>query len=209
MNETASRACSGVSTRGTMIPWAPRSRARPMRSRSPDGGRTMAAVGVAPIAWRLARRSASVPAPCSRSISAQSNPARATISVGDRRRQVEERAVERLAGGEPGVQVDEAGGRRGPLRLVSHGDHDGGPRRRSLAAGAGRDQSGNAFGPRSAEAPSSLAGGVFGLAHGDTLPPSLNATRCLPLSIGGRRPTERRRRGPKGGSRSRGAGTAR
>ena len=47
----------------------------------PDGGRTMAAVGVAPIAWRLARRSASVPAPCSRSMISQSNPARATISV--------------------------------------------------------------------------------------------------------------------------------
>ena len=57
MNEIASRACSGRSTRGTMIPCAPRSSARPIRSRSPDCGRTRAAAGVAPIAWRLASRS--------------------------------------------------------------------------------------------------------------------------------------------------------
>lgn len=81
MNETASRACCGRSTRGTMIPWAPRSSARPMRRRSPDWGRTRAAVVVAPTAWRFASSSDSVPAPCSRSMISQSKPARATSSV--------------------------------------------------------------------------------------------------------------------------------
>ena len=44
-------------------------------------GATRAAAGVAPIAWRWASRSASVPAPCSRSMISQSKPERAMISV--------------------------------------------------------------------------------------------------------------------------------
>ena len=43
-------ACVGRVERGTMIPAAPRSSARPIRSRSADCGRTSAAIGVAPTA---------------------------------------------------------------------------------------------------------------------------------------------------------------
>ena len=59
-----------------MIPAAPRSSARPTRSRSADGGRTIAVIGVVSTAYSRARRSASVAAPCSRSSTIQSKPAR-------------------------------------------------------------------------------------------------------------------------------------
>src|SRR4051812_23662655 len=63
-----------------MIPAAPASRARPIRRRSPDCGRTMAVVR-SPIAWSWPISSDSVPAPCSRSTISQSKPARARSSA--------------------------------------------------------------------------------------------------------------------------------
>ena len=114
MNEIASRACSARSTRGTMIPCAPRSSARPIRSRSPDCGRTKAAVVVVPVAWSWPSRSDSVPAPCSRSMISQSNPARAISSVATADPSPTNEPIQRLAGAEPVVEVDETGdGRRG------------------------------------------------------------------------------------------------
>jgi hypothetical protein len=63
-----------------MIPAAPASSARPIRSRSADWGRTIAVVR-SPMAWSWAISSDSVPAPCSRSTISQSKPARARSSA--------------------------------------------------------------------------------------------------------------------------------
>ncbi len=85
--ETASRTSSIDLSWGSMMPSAPRSSARPTRSRSADCERTTAAIGVVAAAYRSARRSDSVAAPCSRSSTAQSNPARpqSSTAIGEAR----------------------------------------------------------------------------------------------------------------------------
>src|SRR5918996_1748263 len=80
MQRTACSASAAEYTRGTMTPSAPASSARAKRGRSFASTRT-SAVQRRPIAWSVGTSSPSVPAPCSRSTSNQSNPERAQISA--------------------------------------------------------------------------------------------------------------------------------
>ena len=109
MNETASRTWSGVSIRGTISPCAPRSRARPIRSRSPDWGRTRAAVGVRAHRVEVGEQLRLGPDAVLEVDDQPVEPGPRQELRGERRAERGERAVEGLAGLEPTAKVDEAG----------------------------------------------------------------------------------------------------
>ena len=109
--------------RGTMTPSAPESSARAKRGRSFASTRTSAAQRPA-IACSAGISSASVPAPCSRSTSSQSNPARAQTSAETAEPRLRNVPTSVSPAARRSLVVGSAGARRGrartPPRRVLH-----------------------------------------------------------------------------------------